>query len=58
VEWGALESETGDYQRFAEEFMVGGWDVLDELTEAAGKYLLLELTVHDGQRTRVAVGSP
>ena len=48
VEWGALYSESSGYLGIDDELMVGGHDLLGELSDAVGKYLLLELTIHDG----------
>ena len=51
VEWEALYSGTADYVGIDEELMISGCDLLDELSDFAGDYLLLELTVHDGPRS-------
>ena len=51
VEWGALYSEITGYLGIDDELMVGGHDLLCELSDAVGKYLLLELVIHDGPRS-------
>lgn len=48
IEWGARYSEVTGYLWTDEHFVVGGHDMLARLTDAVGKYLLLEVMVHDG----------
>jgi hypothetical protein len=57
VEWGALYLER-EYWGTDEELMVDGYDVLGELSDSAGQYGLLELTVDDGLRHAEARSEP
>ena len=45
--YGVYYSEITGYLWTDEIFSVGGHDVLDELKSAVGRYLLLEVTVHE-----------
>lgn len=50
VEWGAAYSEITGYLWTDDEFKVGGHDMNSELENFVGKYLVLELTIHDGPK--------
>lgn len=50
VEWGAIYSETRKYLGIDDELLIGGYDLLDELSDLTGHYLLLELTISEHGR--------